>query len=152
MRDKRTPKDVCGEATPTLVSLRGFIFTFLQAPPSLLYAPRAESLLPLGAPLEQLKKIRSHYSIFLFGVALALRKANFLAEILALNKSALCRVASLAFRLKFRLLLSPPPNPLKKYHSQSRCHSTSTSTSTLLYKISASPQRRTDEWCRISQL
>ena len=31
------------------------------------------------------------------GIALALRKANLLAEILAYNKSALCRSASLAF-------------------------------------------------------
>ena len=47
----------------------------------------AESLLRLGASLERLKKkIGSLYSTFLFSVALALRKANFLAEILALSR------------------------------------------------------------------
>ena len=35
-------------------------------------------------------------------VALALSKANLLAEILASNKSTLCRIASLAFRIKAR--------------------------------------------------
>ena len=83
------------------------------------------------------KKFRSRYITFLFSVALALAKAKFLVVILALNKSALCRVVSLAFifvleRLNSsRFLLSatrlevtvwnsgystppPPPPPLKK--------------------------------------
>jgi len=133
---------------------------------------------PWGSVRTSEKKIRSHYSTFLFSVALALRKANFLAQILALNSPLQCCQPSIAWisddyfesfppfsnttrsnRLKFRLFPTTPPfhththtHTLKKYYSQSRYQSTSTSTSTLLYEKSASPQRRTNEWCRISQL
>ena len=41
--------------------------------------------------------LRSRCRIFFFSVALALRKANFVSRILALNKTALCGTASLAF-------------------------------------------------------